>query len=395
MRILNETFGKEMNNRKQNNETDEKTDNKMDNKPVSCPGCNNDGYYPAAKEDGEEILKIMEEDAAPGDISLLYTRRDNPYTSFLMENKDAQVGVIKKNGRVVATIAAIPRNMYIGGVSKRVCYVTNMKRLKSCDAAINWYKMFEDMCRKVDCDVYYCSLIEDNTDVRRMLAKKRRFMPYTTPICTYKTYIISTKARLGADCAGYEFTRAGKADEADLLDFIKRCGRDRNFFPVFERLSDVGDIKAEDFYVLKRSGVITAAGAVWDRRNVKQYVLNRCRGIYALLRFINPVISALGYIKLPKDDTVVDLAFLSFLLSEDGDEEKYRIFISLLLREMSDKYPMLVIGTDINNPKYRVLEKIRSISFKTEINEVIMTGIDGKVPPSFDIGNVEVECALL
>ncbi len=372
-----------------------KKNSERNNKPVLCPGCNNDGYYPAVKEDGDEILKIMEEDAAPGDISLLYTRRDNPYTSFLMENKDAQVGVIRMNGRVVATISAIPRDMYINGERKRVCYVTNMKRLKSCDAPVNWHKMFADMCRKVDCDVYYCSLIEDNTDVRRMLAKKRRFMPYTTPICTYKTYIISTKVRLGADCKGYEFTKSGKADEADLLGFLKRCGRDRNFFPVFERLPDVGDIKTEDFYILKRNGVIIAAGAVWDRRNVKQYVLNRCKGIYALLRCINPVISALGYIKLPKDDTVVDLAFLSFLLSDDGDEEKYRIFISLLLKEMSDKYPMLVIGTDINNPKYRVLEKIRSISFKTEINEVIMTNIDSKTPPSFDHCNIEIECALL
>lgn len=388
---MNETFGKDRNNRK----TGIETDNKINNKTESGPLCNNDGYYPAAVEDGEDILRIMEEDAAPGDISLLYTRRDNPYTSFLMENKDAQVGVIKKNGRVVATIAAVPRDMYINGERKRVCYVTNMKRLKSCDAAVNWYKMFADMCRKADCDVYYCSLIEDNADVRRMLAKKRRFMPYTTPVCIYKTYIISTSVRLRADSYGYEFARAGQTDEAMLLDFLKKNGRKRNFFPVFEDLSDIGDLKTEDFYILKKDGIITAAGAVWDRRNVKQYVLNRCKGIYALLRCINPVISALGYIKLPKDDTEVKLAFLSFFLSEDGDEEKYRIFISLLLKEISYIYPMLVIGTDINNPKYRVLEKIRSISFKTEINEVIMTGIDRKVPPSFDKSNVEVECALL
>ena len=96
----------------------------------------------AGPKDSLGILKIMEADITPGGLQLLYTRRDDPYVSFLKESPDAKVGVIKEDGHIVATLAAIPRRMYIGGVPRKVCYVTNMKRLKEHDMYIYWHEMF-------------------------------------------------------------------------------------------------------------------------------------------------------------------------------------------------------------------------------------------------------------
>ncbi|MBR6469445.1 MAG: hypothetical protein IKS84_03605 [Lachnospiraceae bacterium] len=352
------------------------------------------GFEFAAREDAEGILRIMEEDTAPGGLKLLYTRRDDPLSSFLSESHESAVGVIKKDGRVIATIAAIPRLMYINGRESRVCYVTNMKRLPGVDIQLNWYEMFEKMCKKVNCDIYFCSLITGNDDVERMLGKKRKFMPYSVKMTGYKTYIISPSVKIKAAAAGVEFVRAAKDDEEGLVRFLNENGRKRNLFPVFDKLSDLGDLGADDFYLLKRDGNIVAAGALWDRRNVKQYVLVRCSGIYAWIRRINVIISKLGYITLPKDGQAADFAFISFLTAKDDDAELYRYLLKMICAAADDR-AMLVTGTDVSNPKYGVLEGIRSVSFTSMINEIIMTNIDKKVPEHFDGGNLELECALL
>jgi hypothetical protein len=355
------------------------------------------GFAYADTDDGADILKIMESDITPGGLKLLYTRRDNPFESFLKESKEAKVGVIRADGRIAATIAAIPRRMYIGGREARVCYVTNMKRRKDCDININWHEMFKEMCMAVDCEYYYCLLLDDNDSVQMMLHKKRKYMPYSIPICGYKTYIISpgVRVRQPDSLSTVERARGGAEDERDIIEFLTRNGRHRDMFPVFDRLSDVGELKAEDFFLLKRNGRIAAAGALWNRGSVKQYIVKECHGIYALLRFMNPVLPYLGYIRIPQDDEPAPIAYISFMLADGDDEEMYRMLLAYICSEANRDYSMLVIGTDDMNPKRRTLDGFKSVSFKTQINEVIMTGISGKERLEHVWSNMEVECALL
>lgn len=361
------------------------------------------GFSFATPEDSAGILRIMEADITPGGLQLLYTRRDDPCGSFLAESPGTVVGVIKAEEKEVATIAAIPRKMYIGGIPRKVCYVTNMKRLKDADVFINWYEMFKEMCREVGCDFYFCSLLNDNEEVQKMLHKKRRYMPYSEVMCGYKTYIINPGSRtflLRLKNGAGQNLKAGlcrgrNCDEAEIVSFLNDTGRDRDLFPVIKKLSDIGDIRAEDFCLLKRDGHIVAAGALWDRRKVKQYVVKGCHGIYAVLRLLNPVLPLLGYIQIPGDDKTADFAFISFLLAMDDREEYYRILLEYICKEAAGRYKMLVIGTDSANAKRSLLDSLKSVSFETQFNEIIMTNMDSRIPPEYDRGRIEAECALL
>ena len=108
----------------------------------------------ATSEDGAGILKIMESDIARGEIRLLYTRRPNPYNSFMKESDKSVVGIFKRDGEIVGTIAGIPRNFYVAGDEHNACYVTNMKRLHdlksrihsagSCVAEVSAWRMCYD-----------------------------------------------------------------------------------------------------------------------------------------------------------------------------------------------------------------------------------------------------------
>ena len=361
-------------------------------------GVNMNFFSFADPEDADGILKIMEADITPGGLQLLYTRRDDPYESFLKESSEAKIGVIRADNRVVATVAAIPRKMYINGIPRRVCYVSNMKRLKQFEGYLDWHKVFKEMCGAVDCDFYFCSLLDDNEEVKRMLHKKRRYMPYAKEICDYKTYIISPKLRIRADAyitGDIQLVRGSGDDEEDIVRFLNDTGSKRDFFPVFDRLSQLGDIGAEDFCLLKREGRILAAGALWDRSKIKQYVVKGCHGIYALLRFFNPILPYLGYIKIPADDEIAPVAFISFLLAEDDNMDYYRVLLSYMSGEAENRYSMLVIGTDGLNAKKPLLDSLRSVSFDTQLNAIIMTNIDGRIPPECNAGGLEAECAFL
>ena len=349
----------------------------------------------ATHTDSAGLLDIMESDITPGGLQLLYTRRDDPYASYLAESPEAKVGIVRSDGKITATLAAIPRRMYVGGTDARVCYVTNMKRLNGCTAYVNWHKMFKEMCEAVNCEYYFCSLLAGNRDVQSMLHKKRKHMPYAIPLCGYKTYIISPKTKITISTAKYEHVKGRPEDEPAIVSFLNSNGRQRDLFPVFDKLSDIGDIKAENFCLLKRDGRIAAAGALWDRGKVKQYIVKGCHGIYALLRMMNPLLPYLGYIQIPKDDEPAPVAFVSFVLAENDDEELYRHLLGYICAEARDRYSMLVIGTDDSNPKRHILDGLRAVSFETQINEVIMSGLSGKEHNGHSWNNMEIECALL
>ena len=362
------------------------------------------GFAFAGPGDSAGILKIMEEDITPGGLQLLYTRRDDPYASFLAESPEAKIGVVYSDGRVVATIAAIPRRMYINGRITKVCYVSNMKRLKDCSVNINWYKMFDETCKAVDCEIYFCSLLSDNEAVQKMLHKKRRYMPWSEVMCKYKTYILSPKVRdpvflkmqKGPDKdKGIQLMRGSSSDETEIVRYLNAVGRGRNLFPVFDTLSDIGDLRPEDFCLVKRDGRIAAAGALWDRSKVKQYVVKGCHGIYAFLRFLNPILPWLGYIQIPEDDEIAPVAFISFLLADNDDEYLYRCLLNYICTNARGRYSMLVTGNDGNNAKRPILDSLKSVSFETQFNEITMTNMDGKVPKEHDWKCIEAECALL
>ncbi|RKM61436.1 hypothetical protein D6855_05955 [Butyrivibrio sp. CB08] len=349
----------------------------------------------ATREDGDGILKIMEGDAAKGDIQLFYTRRPNPVDSMLLESDKTVIGVFKKNDDIVGTIAGIPRKMYIDGKPQTVCYVTNMKKLEDFKGNINWIQAFNEMYDPLDSSVYYCSVVKENTGVLAMLQKKRPWLPYAVDMDGYRTYIISTTAKVKNPCEDLKFRRAEDSDEVALLQFLESQAREKSFFPVIERFGS-GDLpKVTDFYILTDGDVIMAAGALWDRSDIKQYVVQSYSGRVAALRVLNPLISRLGYIRIPKEGSRADFTFLSFFLAKGDRTDLYETFLFHIKKEVAKTHQMFVLGTNEHNPKRQVLDKITSLKFDTELEEVVMSEFRGAKKIEFDYKNLEVECALL
>ena len=349
----------------------------------------------AREQDNKGILKIMENDAAKGDIQLIYTRRPDPCRSFLAESDKACVGVFEDNGKVAATIAAIPHPMYLQSKVKNVCYVTNMKRAEDYDGRINWPAAFREMYEPVAADVFFCSVVKENTKVLKMLEKKRRKLPYAVPMGEYRTYIISPTAKVKDLCPQFSFRRACVEDTEEVLRFLDTYGSRKNFFPVIRSLGGENLPAITDFYLLFDREQLIALGALWDRSKSKQYIVKQYSGRVALLRRFNPLISRLGYIQIPKAGEQAAFVFLSFFLAKDDAPDAYQSFLSRIRKEAAGKYDMFVLGTNGQNPKRKILDSVRAITFDTLLCELKMSHFLNKPEILFDYSALEVECALL
>lgn len=349
----------------------------------------------ASREDGDGILKIMESDVAKGDIKLLYTRRPNPYDSFMKESDRTVIGLFKEEGEIVGMVAGMPRPMYINGGQQTVCYVTNMKRLAGYGKNLNWFTAFDKMFDPLDSRVYFCSVVNENLDTLSMLRKKRKKLPYVLDMDDYRTYIVSPTAPVKNPLPKLTFKRATSEDGETVIKFMKDWGKGRNFFPVFDSLDGNNMPSVTDFYMLCEGDEIKALGALWDKSDSKQYVIESYSGKIAALRILNPVISVLGYVRIPKTPTNAVFTFLSFLMAEDDNKDYYKAFLHHIRSEVKKTHDMFVIGTNESNPKRAVLDDIRSLKFDTKLCEVVMSTFRGMDPMEFDYKNIEIDCALL
>jgi hypothetical protein len=192
----------------------------------------------------------------------------------------------------------------------------------------------------------------------------------------------------------FSFRRATEEDTEKLIDFLNTEGKKRDMFPVVKSLDNFYNLHISDFYLLLDGENIIATAALWKQTEYKQYIVKRYGGVMKIARIFNPMLSALRYIKLPKANEPLDFPMLAFFLSKDDNADNYRIFLNEIKREISKDYGMFVIGLSDSHFARPIMDKLPSISFKTEIYEIKFPWSEqGYKDP--DPQSVYLECGLL
>lgn len=349
--------------------------------------------YHATQEDGAEILRILESSAAKGQIELIYTRRPDAYESYMKEDGQTTVFVSKKQGRTVGTCAKIVREVYIGGEACRAAYVCGLKKDAAYEGGVGFGAGFIRDLQQDGVDFYYCSVVSDNVDAQKMFESSRRVISMT-PISGYKTYIINPAVKIKTPKNSLTFRRATQDDTVELIDFLNAEGKKRDMFPVVRSIEQFHGLKTQDFYLLKDGASIVASAALWKQTDYKQYIVKRYGSIMKLARVFNPLLSALGYIKLPKQNKPLEFPMLAFFICHDDSEYYYRVFLNEIKREIAKRYGMFVIGLPRDHFATPMLDKLPSISFETKLYEIRFPWSEQayKAP---DTKNAFFECGLL
>ena len=349
--------------------------------------------YQASSSDGKEILRILESSAAKGSIELIYTRRPDAYESYIKDSKDARIFISRDGDRAIGTCAELIREVYIGGEVCRAAYLCGLKKDAKYDGGVGFGARFIRDLQDDDIDFYYCSVVAENTDARRMFEKSRRLLSMKS-ISGYKTYIINPKVRIKAPKHSFTFRRASESDRSKLLDFLNSEGKKKDMFPVVKSIDDYYNLHIRDYYLLLDGESIVATAALWNQTEYKQYVVKRYGGLMRLARVFNPLLSAFRYIRLPKENEPLDFPMLAFFLCKNDDTDICRIFLNEIKCEISKSYGMFVIGMPDSHFARPIMDKLPSISFKTEIYEIKFPWSEEmyKTP---DAKKAFIECGLL
>jgi len=349
--------------------------------------------YLASPNDGVEILRVLESSAAKGSIELIYTRRPDAYASYMKESGDTTVFASKKDGKVTGTCAEIVRNVYVNGERVKCAYICGLKKDATYEGNVGFGPQFIRSLQRDDIDFYYCSVVSDNTDAQKMFSRARRLVEINQ-MEKYTTYIFSPKVNLHPkENSSLSFRRAEKTDVPDLLRFINREGKRKDLFPVVDSFDDLCGLEYSDFFLLLCGNEIKACAALWNQTEYKQYVVRNYRGIMRVARAFNPLLSLLGYIKLPAKNIPLSVQMLSFILCENDSEELLRILLHKVKAEAPNN-SILVTGAARSSFMTPALSNIRSISFDTVLCSVRFPWSD-KTLVNVNPKKLHPECGML
>lgn len=348
----------------------------------------------ATIQDGKEILDILESSPAKGRMELLYTRRPNACLSYKKESEEVEIFKVVENEKIIGTMAKIARKVYISEKESKASYLCGLKKNIHYKGNINWGKVWLKNLIDEETECYFCSILSDNNNAQNMFEKSRKKTLNMQLAANYRTYIIAPYFKFKVKDNAYVFKQAEEEDEQDIIAFLNREGKKKDFFPVIQKIEQFADLKITDFYILKDKDKIIAAGALWKQMGYKQYIVKKYRGIIKYVKLLNPILKMLGYIKLPKENELLNFPMLSFFISTNDDEEYYKIFLNHIVQVIKKQYSMFIIGTTQCNFASNIYRNIKTIHFDSKIYLVELIYGRGKTR-EVNKQSIWLECGLL
>lgn len=346
----------------------------------------------AKKEDGKQIAELLESNAGNGQIVVAYTRRPDAYESYMREAGDVKVFVDKENGECIKTFAEITREVYIDKKIHKVGYICGLKKKASHEGfSLSDYAMFKNI-KDENVNMHYCCVLNDNTYMQNMMKKNRKLLK-TDIVSLLTTYMFNPNVKIKITDNNYVFRKAKISDTEKLIKYLNDEGSKKDLFPVIKTIDQFYNLKIDDFYLLLDNDNIICVGSLWDVTPYKQYTIKKYSKFLKFIRIFNPILSALKYISLPKENEPIPFPFISFLLSKDDIKENYIIFLSQIIKVAAEKYNVVGIALPKNHGLNETMKKIKNVSFGSLILSVSFSWDKEKL--AINPNNIFTENALL
>ena len=324
---------------------------------------------PAKESDGKEMLELIESMAAKGKLELLYTRRPNPYTSYMYENKKSDVYIVRdENNEIAFQASAVVHDYHLEDKVIPIAYVGGLRKNPNFKGDLHWTKLLCKLDKEsLTYHDYYCSILNANKHAKNVLTKKRKDWPNFDAICEYTTNIFNSNALNNKkwDNDNYSLEKVNKGNINKVYEFIHKEGSKYNFFPDIKDLNDFADLKIENCYILTKNNEIVAFTSLWNQTKYKQYIVKKYHFPLNILSKINFITSRIGYITFPRENEPFQFNHLSFLLVKDNDIDVYKTFLYKICKKERNK--SLVIGINDDSIQSEIFDKIKKISFKSTI----------------------------
>ena len=314
----------------------------------------------AKPEDAAQLLKIYECGEYSGHISVLFTRRPDPYVSLMHEGDKVVIPIVtdKENGMIVGMGACMIRKAYINGEVKNVGYLAGLKGLpeyrKRVPYILDVYRFLQEQTKDA-VDIYYTTILQENVAAQKMLEKKRKNMPEYRNMGEYTVYCFKTGK--AAQTKGYTLEKGRIAD----LELMRGGSASNfNFSPADACLHG---LRAEDIFTLRNEqGKVVGACGVWNQQSYKQYIVTEYTGIYKLLK--RAPLKLFGYPSFPRENVPANYGSIALLTVEDDNPRLAEQLVSIVA-EKSQKFDFLMLGLMEDHPYAGFMHTFKSIQYRS------------------------------
>lgn len=318
-------------------------------------------YGLATEQDAAEILEIFEILDFKGEISVSFTRRPDPVESLNNDGQRAIIPIIrdKETKKICAVGCCVVREAFVNGKVVRTGYLTGLKvRPEYRKHRLNIPQVYADLYEltKEEVDIYYTTILKENTQAQRLLEKRHKNMPEYLYRGEYTVYCF-TNGSVHSNEFLFE-----KGNTLGLDKFFEQQLPHCNFAVNNQNLYGLSD---RDFYTLRdQKGEIVAACAVWNQQSYKQYIITGYEGIYRYLRFLPT--KPFGYPNIPKVNIPVNYASIAMLCVRENNLHGAEYLLKKVAQD-TPSYDFLMLGLHENHPLNLAFRRIKHIAYQSRV----------------------------
>jgi len=292
----------------------------------------------ATRADDAGIRRLLSSNPIPGKIRIRYEREPD-YFAGCATMGATQVLVARADERVIGVACRAIRPMYINGQRAEVGYLGQLRvdpNFRGRWLVLRGFRKLHELHRQSPPRGYVTTIIEGNAEAEGVLVRLARGpMPRYRKLDRLMTLALPT-------------ARAPRVERlvprhslADIVAFLNREGRRKNFFPVYDEQSFSDGAFSEgttrgfdpkDFIVIERDGVIAGVAGLWDQSAYKQSIVDAYDPLTRAARPIyNTAAKVLHRATLPKPGTALRFGYGSFFCVVNDDPAIARELITRLL----------------------------------------------------------------
>jgi len=292
----------------------------------------------------------------------------------------------RATGDLVALACRAVRPLWVNGVIQEVGYLGHLRvspRYRGRSLVQRGFRLLGTLDRDSSLPGYLTTIVEGNSEAFGVLVRRPRpGMPCYRERARVCTLVIPTRAGGPARDRGLSVTDGDACDVGEVVDYLRRAGPARQFFPAYQRADFLPGapltrgFDPRNFILATSQGTIAGVLGVWDQSAFKQVVVKGYLGLTARVRPLAALVArAFGYPPPPRAPARLRIACASFLAVGDDRAETFDLLLrGALARAGEMRCDYLTLALAHGDPLLRTARAFRHSMYLSRLFTVDWRG---------------------
>lgn len=358
-------------------------------------------YELAQPADDPALRKLFSETPMPGRITVAFEREKNYFSGCSTMGPFWQIIIARHiaSGEIAGVFCRAVRSHYINGDPQDLGYVGQIRiaeKYRGMWVLQTGMSYFQDLHADGRAPAYWGVISSENRISRGILVERpRRKFPSAREIAGIYTLGIILGKPMKPQPFDGELEYGSSDTLPEIITFLRKYGKQRQFFPVYSAADFTEgeitrDFNVSDFIVARRDGEIVGVLGLWDQSGYKQSIVQEYdRALQWVKPFYNLGARLLGAQPLPNLGEKIHFAYASFICVANDDADVFSALLRAIYNLAAERrYAYLMLGLTTFDPLLAVARKYLHISYHSQVflgsweikNDGLRQKLDGRLP---------------